>query len=85
VFNELSGETHMASSRPGKKTDRGSQQAFKAGDKKSMQGGGPAKQQDAARRLGTFVSAGEASRKGSRTSGIGGQTKQKSRTDRKKK
>ena len=74
----------MTSSRPAK-SDRTSQQAFKAGNKKSMAGGGPAKQQDPERRLGTFVSAGEASRKGSRTSGIGGQTKQKARTDKKKK
>lgn len=74
----------MASSKPAK-TDRGNQQAFKAQDKKSKQSGGPASQQDPARRLGTFVSAGEASRKGSRTSGIGGQTKQKGRTDQKKK
>jgi hypothetical protein len=74
----------MATSRPGKSA-RGSQQALKTGNKKAMRGGGPAKQQDPARRLGTFVSAGEASRKGSRTSGIGGQTKQKNRTDRGKK
>jgi len=74
----------MASSRPGK-SGRGGQQAFKAEDKKSMQAGGPAKQQDPARRLGKFVSAGEPSRKGSRTSGIGGQTKQKVHTDRRKK
>jgi hypothetical protein len=42
-------------------------------------------EQDPKRRIGHFEGAGEPPRKGSRTTGIGGQTKQKSRTDKKKK
>ena len=43
--------------------------------------GDPFNDQDTKRRLGNFVTAGEHARVGGRTSGIVGQTKQKSRTD----
>jgi hypothetical protein len=41
----------------------------------------PASEQDPKRRLGNFQGAGEPARKGSRTSGIGGQSKQQNKTD----
>ncbi len=47
--------------------------------------GSPFNDQDVKRRLGNFVGAGEAPRVGGRTTGIVGQTKQKSRTDKKTK
>ena len=53
-------------------------------NKKSNQiasNGVPGSQQDAKRRLGNFEGAGEHPVKGSRTSGIGGQMKQKNSTD----
>lgn len=43
--------------------------------------GHPGSQQDAKRRLGNFSGAGEHARQGGRTTGIVGQTKQKSSTD----
>lgn len=49
------------------------------------QSGDPFNDQDKKRRLGNFESAGEHARVGGRTSGIVGQTKQKSRTDNRKK
>lgn len=45
--------------------------------------GAPVSDQDVKRRLGNFSGAGEHARQGSRTSGIGGQTKQRFRTDNK--
>ncbi len=54
------------------RTVAGSQQVGK-----SVPGG----EQDAKRRLGNFTAAGEHARVGSRTSGIVGQTTQRSRTD----
>jgi hypothetical protein len=50
----------------------------------AKKGGDPFNDQDAKRRLGNFTSAGEHSRVGGRTSGIVGQTKQRSRTDKRK-
>jgi hypothetical protein len=47
--------------------------------------GAPFNEQDPKRRLGNFTGAGEHARQGGRTSGIVGQTKQKSRTDKRKK
>ena len=47
--------------------------------------GAPFNEQDPKRRLGNFTTAGEHARQGGRTSGIVGQTKQKSRTDKKSK
>lgn len=46
--------------------------------------GAPVNEQDPKRRLGNFGGAGEHPRQGGRTSGIVGQTKQRSRTDKKK-
>ena len=46
-------------------------------------GGAPASEQDVKRRLGNFEGAGEAPRKGGRTSGIVGQTTKTLRTDKK--
>jgi hypothetical protein len=46
--------------------------------------GAPLNDQDPKRRLGNFEGAGEAPRRGSRTTGIGGQSKQKFKTDKKK-
>jgi hypothetical protein len=45
--------------------------------------GAPLNDQDPKRRLGNFEGAGEAPRRGSRTTGIGGQSKQKFKTDKK--
>jgi hypothetical protein len=45
--------------------------------------GAPMNDQDPKRRLGHFEGAGEAPRRGSRTTGIGGQSKQKFTTDKK--
>jgi hypothetical protein len=45
------------------------------------QPGIPGSQQDAKRRLGNFEGAGEHARRGGRTTGIVGQTKQKTGTD----
>jgi hypothetical protein len=59
------------------------QQSLKAAARRASKAGASASDHDPQRRLGTFVGAGEASRKGSRTSGIGGQKKQKTRTDKK--
>ena len=47
--------------------------------------GAPFAEQDVKRRLGNFTGKGEAPRKGGRTSGIVGQTKSQSRTDKKSK
>lgn len=47
-------------------------------------GGAPFNEQDPKRRLGNFEGSGEAPRKGSRTAGIIGQTKQKFHNDKKK-
>jgi|GEM_PF-5625380 len=49
----------------------------------SLKGGAPPNDQDAKRRLGNFVGAGEHARQGGRTTGIVGQTKQKNKTDKK--
>jgi hypothetical protein len=46
--------------------------------------GAAVNEQDPKRRLGNFGGAGEHPRQGGRTSGIVGQTKQRSRTDKKK-
>lgn len=46
--------------------------------------GAPMNDQDPKRRLGNFEGAGEAPRRGSRMTGIGGQSKQKFKTDKKK-
>jgi hypothetical protein len=43
--------------------------------------GAPFNEQDPKRRLGNYEGAGEAPRKGGRTSGIVGQTKQRNKTD----
>jgi hypothetical protein len=45
--------------------------------------GAAVNEQDPKRRLGNFTGAGEHARQGGRTSGIVGQTKQRSRTDKK--
>jgi len=45
--------------------------------------GHPGSEQDEKRRLGGFQGAGEAARKGGRTAGIVGQTKQQNKTDKK--
>jgi len=45
---------------------------------------GPGQEQDAKRRLGTFTTAGEHARVGSRTAGIVGQTKRAFQTDHKR-
>lgn len=47
--------------------------------------GAPASEQDPKRRLGNYGAAGEHPLQGGRTTGIVGQTKQKNRTDQKKK
>jgi hypothetical protein len=47
--------------------------------------GAPFNEQDPKRRLGNFSGAGEHARQGGRTSGIVGQTKQRGRTDKRKK
>jgi hypothetical protein len=46
--------------------------------------GAAVNEQDPKRRLGNFAGAGEHPRQGGRTSGIVGQTKQRSRTDKKR-
>jgi hypothetical protein len=46
--------------------------------------GDPFNNQDAKRRLGNFTTAGEHARVGGRTTGIVGQTKQRTRTDKRK-
>jgi hypothetical protein len=48
-------------------------------------GGAAFNEQDPKRRLGNFSGAGEHARQGGRTSGIVGQTKQKNRTDKRRK
>ncbi len=54
--------------------------------KKAPIGSGAAfQEQDPKRRLGNFATTGEHARQGGRTSGIVGQTKQKNKTDKKKK
>lgn len=53
-----------------------------AGDANGAEGS-PFNDQDAKRRLGNFGGAGEHPRQGGRTSGIVGQTKQRTRTDKK--
>jgi hypothetical protein len=52
-------------------------------DPKVTKKGAPPNEQDSKRRLGTFVTAGEHSRQGGRSTGIVGQTKQKNKTDKK--
>lgn len=47
--------------------------------------GAPFNDQDVKRRLGNFMTTGEHSRQGGRTTGIVGQTKQKNKTDKKSK
>ena len=52
--------------------------------RKPGQASAPGQEQDAKRRLGTFTSAGEHARVGSRTAGIIGQTKRAFQTDHKR-
>ena len=54
--------------------------------KKAPTGSGASfQEQDPKRRLGNYATTGEHARQGGRTSGIVGQTKQKNKTDKKKK
>jgi hypothetical protein len=51
--------------------------------KQALPKGAPPNDQDPKRRLGNFTTAGEPARKGYRTTGIVGQSKQKNKTDKK--
>jgi hypothetical protein len=55
--------------------------ALNVAQKKQPSRGAPFNEQDIKRRMGNFTGAGEHARRGGRTSGIVGQTKQKLHTD----
>lgn len=71
--------------RPASKTSANKTQKKQRGPNAAAAGragkGAPFNEQDSKRRLGNFVGAGEHARRGGRTTGIVGQSKQKRRTD----